>query len=270
MRYPGAPWVADLHAALRRAPAQTDAEGLYETSLYISTEADEGRLISGLGSLAMFLYEAATNAAEPASWNRGGAVRAATWERLLEPSRADASLYPKLQLQIGEAFAWWNEESSPEIRFAGRPVSGGSIPAIDSLSLLVCEEEFVIRAVQAKATIRLPRPPAAQALEKFELLQAGTYDDSLNEMLRLFGYEVLGDTGEAIQGAGLLASGIQHFAVAIVHGQLPPSHPAHDYGHRIVSHASHGRVAVLFHHMGFRTLVAEIAEYIERQLAPDA
>ena len=175
MQEPTGAWVPKLEASLQRSPDEVHRSGEYVTTRYSVVPGQETVLEDGLTDLVMFMYVAVAAAADNPSWRSGGLISARTWGRLLKVSDGERD---NLKAYLGEVLAWWHEETSPAVAYAGRPSPSTSQPVIDSLSLRECEGGRVVRAVQAKATFGAPRARCNEALTKFARLQTGDYDEA--------------------------------------------------------------------------------------------
>jgi hypothetical protein len=122
VRYSAEPWVQKLEDSLNRMEARAPA-GTYLTTSYSFVSGQEAVVVDGLTDLVMFLWQGVADIAAVESWGGGQLAREASWNRLLlEDASGD---YIVLKAVVGEALAWWHEESSPNVVFAGRPLAGG-------------------------------------------------------------------------------------------------------------------------------------------------
>lgn len=264
MRYPGGSWVPHLQASLLRENDRVDTSGMYVTTRYVPVPNEHDRLVEGLCDLVMFMYVAVADVADNPSWQSGGAIARASWDRLL---RTKHGQHDDLKAYIGEMLAWWHEETSPQVAYAGRPFPSVAQPCIDSLSLLECGAGQVVRAVQAKATYAAPRPRIHEALTKFGRLQAGDFDEFWAESVRRFQLELRANHAPTFDAAAV-ASGrsLMHFCVYVGHRRVAAGDPASDYHPRLLADPPHGRAAALFHHASFETLIADVAACISTRL----
>jgi hypothetical protein len=265
MRFPDGPWVPSLRGALRREPDVVDPTGMHTTTRYGVVPGSDALLVQGLCDLVFFMVVAIADVADNPSWRSGGAIARATWDRLLGERHGD---YPDLKAYLGEILAWWHEETTAEVAYAGRPAPLVSQPVLDSLSLLECSENHVVRAVQAKATYGTPRGRVHEALRKFEDLQLGKYDEFWAESIRRFQLELRADAIHTFDPAAV-ASGrlLLHFCLYVGHRRRATADPAHDYHPRIQADPPHGRAVALFHHEAMNTLVHDVATCIRGRLA---
>lgn len=264
MRYPEGSWVPHLEASLIRDADRVDPTGMYLTTRYTPVAAEHDRLVLGLCDLVMFMYVAIAEVADNPSWQSGGLIAEAAWNRLLGTRLGH---HDALKAYLGEILAWWHEETSLQVRYAGRPFPTVAQPVLDSLSLLECDPDHVVRAVQAKATYAAPRPRFHEAFSKFGKLQAGDYDEFWAESIRRFQLELRADGAPGFNAASV-ASGrsLMHFCVHVSHRRLGAGDPARDYHPRLQADPPHGRAAALLHHPTFDALVTDVAACIAARI----
>jgi hypothetical protein len=265
MRYPGGSWVPHLQASLARDADLVDPSRMYVTTRYTPIAGEHDRLVVGICDLVTFMFVAIADVADNPSWQSGGSIARAAWDRLL---RTRHGHHDELKAYIGEILAWWHEETSPQVSYAGRPFPSVAQPVIDSLSLLECDPDHVIRAVQAKATFAVPRPRFHEALSKFGKLQAGDYDEFWAESIRRFQLELRADGAPGFDAAAV-ASGrsLMHFCVHVSHRRAGAGDPARDYHPRLLADPPHGRAAALVHHPSFEALITDVAACIAGRIA---
>jgi hypothetical protein len=164
---------------------------------------------------------------------------------------------------LGEAVAWWHETQSTEVVYAQRPHSGTSQPFIDSVSVLCCGGEQVVRGVQAKVTADLPRGRINETFNKFKKLQQGERDEFWGEAMRRLRIETDAVNGLAVDFAAVASgSQITHVQAFVCHGRQPPSDPAHDYHPRVTAHAYHGRSVALLYDDDIEELACSVAAVV--------
>jgi hypothetical protein len=238
-----------------------------QSTTYELVAGQEPQLVQGLTYLVLFLWQGVAELTALESWSGGGLARQASWNRLLlrDPETGD---YINLKGVLGEALAWWHEESAPDVAFAGRPSLEVGQPAIDSLSLLNCGGDYVVRAVQAKAGYGAARPRFREAATKFKKLLDGEFDSFWNDRLRYFRLELLAVRAPGITASAVLADGLSHFAVFIAYARPSTNHPARDYVTRVPAHDGDGRGLMLLEHQTFQALVADVATSIRSQIRP--
>lgn len=210
--------------------------------------------------MVMFLWQGVVDLSAVPSWDVGDAIRESSWLRLLHAD--DEGDYVVLKPVIGEALAWWHEETTPEVAFAGRPSPEVNQPVIDAVSLLSCEDSHVVRAVQAKAGYGRSRPRFREATLKYRRLAAGDFDSSWNDRMYSFRLELRVAGWPDIPPAAALASAVGHFAISIASARLSGTDPAHDYLTEIEAHPPDGRCVMLLETAGLRKMVEQVAETI--------
>ena len=260
--------VDSLRAVLRSTMFESDDGDavicLHELDSALDSDQANAALAESLADLVMYVCQGLVEAAEPDEWRGGGAVSAMVWRGLL--AAADDRI-PELQFWIGECLAWWHEFGQTDVEDAARPSPSASIPAVDSLSLLTCEPNPTLRAVQAKTTLGAPRAQCLKALKRFRLHQRGCYDDAWNDSLRLYRAQ-LRDRGIDLDVTAHYGSaGKRHFGIAVVMAQRGVPDPVRDYSAKVEADARHGRALVLFHIPGFTELIHAVRAIIHARIA---
>jgi len=265
MRFPTGPWVLNLEFALARTtrPAVLNE---HSTTSFVVRDGRHEEFVQGLADLVMFLWQGVVDLSSVPSWDAEEAVRMSSWRRLLFIDGAGD--YVALKPVIGEALAWWHEETTPEVAFAGRPAPEVNQPVIDSVSLLLCEANHVIRAVQAKAGYGRSRPRFREATLKYRRLAAGDFDSSWNDRMYAFRLELQASGWADIPTAASLASSLQHFGVLLASARVSASDPAHDFPTEIDAHPPDGRAVMLLENEGLRATVEQVAERIRNAKLP--
>lgn len=266
MTGPQRPWTAPLQSALTRTDRR-DPQDRYSVVSYALVPGHEGELVAALTDLVMFLWQAVADVAALESWSGGGLARSASWSRLLtaDPDNGDRET---LKAYVGEAIAWWHEECDPGVIYAGRPSNEVSQPIVDSISLLRCSDENVIKAVQAKAGYGTARPRFREATGNFGRLLKGDFDSFWNDRIRQFSHELRAEGALTVTPSGLLAGELAHFAILIAHAKPSLHDPGRDYGTRVPAHDPDGRTLVLVEHLTFSGVVSDLALSIEGRLSP--
>ena len=259
------PWLPLLATCLNATRDQVSANGMHVTTTYAVVPERRHDLITALADLVQFLVTGSAEAADPASWRSGGRVARATWARHLSTDARGVNAVMKGTL--GEAIAWWHEGQQPEVVYCQRPHLGVSQPFIDSLSILGCDPDQVLRGVQAKMTAGLPRGRVHEAFGTFEQLQRGERDDFLAETIRRLRAELDQATGLTIDlEAASTGTAMRHFHTFVCFGRQPPTDPAHDYHPRLNAHAHHGRSIALLMDNDIDGLARDVADLIRTRV----